>query len=92
MQGYSEFGITGDATLKQWDRKADLSKITIPTLVIGAEHDTMDPKHMEWMSTQVKNGHYLYCPNGSHLSQYDDQKTFFKGLIQFVKDVDKGKI
>lgn len=90
MQGYSEFGITGDATLKQWDRKADLAKITIPTLVIGAEHDTMDPKHMEWMATEVKNGHYLYCPNGSHLSQYDDQKTFFNGLIQFVKDVDKG--
>jgi proline iminopeptidase len=35
---------------------------------------------------------YLYCPNGSHLSQYDDQQTFFRGLIAFILDVDAGKI
>jgi len=91
MQGYSEFGITGDATLKDWDRKADLPKITVPTLVIGSGHDTMDPDHMKWMSEQVGNGRYLYCPEGSHLSQYDDQKTYFTGLIEFIKSVDKEK-
>lgn len=91
MQGYSEFGISGDATLKEWDRSGDLPKINVPTLVIGAKHDTMDPEHMEWMSTQVQNGRYLYCENGSHLSQYDDQKTYFEGVIKFVKDVDQGQ-
>ncbi len=90
MQGYSEFGITGDATLKNWDVKAKLPNITVPTLVIGSKYDSMDPKHMEWMATQVKNGRFLYCDKGSHLSQYDDQKTYFSGLIKFVKDVDKG--
>jgi proline iminopeptidase len=50
MQGPSEFGITGGATLKDWDVTARLKTITIPTLVIGAKHDTMNPKHMEWMS------------------------------------------
>ncbi len=89
MQGYSEFGITGNATLKNWDRKADLSKITVPTLVIGSKFDTMKPEHMEWMSKEVKNGQYLFCPNGSHLSQYDDQKNYFKGVVDFVKKVDK---
>jgi proline iminopeptidase len=88
MQGYSEFGISGNATLKEWDRKEDLKNISVPTLVIGAQYDTMDPKHMEWMSSQVPNGRYLYCENGSHLSQYDDQKTYINGVIKFVKDVD----
>jgi len=88
MQGYSEFGITGDATLKEWDVKDRLKEITVPTLVVGASHDTMDPKHMEWMSKEVKDGQFLLCPNGSHLSQYDDQKTFFNGLISFIKGVD----
>ncbi|NND15075.1 MAG: proline iminopeptidase-family hydrolase [Eudoraea sp.] len=88
MQGHSEFGITGDATLKDWDIKDRLKELEIPTLVIGAQHDTMDPKHMEWMSTEVQNGRYLHCPNGSHLSQYDDQKTYFKGVISFINDVD----
>jgi len=89
MQGYSEFGISGNATLLNWSVKSELPNISVPTLVIGAQYDTMDPKHMEWMSKEVQNGRFLYCPNGSHLSQYDDQKTFFKGLIQFIKDVDK---
>jgi proline iminopeptidase len=91
MQGPSEFGVKGDATLKGWDVKDQLHKINVPTLTIGAEYDTMDPKHMEWISNEVKNGRYLHCPNGSHLCQFDDQKNFFKGLTKFIKDVDKGK-
>jgi len=89
MQGYSEFGVTGDATLKDWDIKDRLKEIKVPTLVIGAQYDTMDPAHMEWMSKEVQHGRYLYCPNGSHLSQYDDQKNYFNGVIQFINDVDK---
>lgn len=90
MQGPSEFGVKGDATLKAWDVKDQLHKIKVPTLTIGAEYDTMDPKHMEWISNEVKNGRYLHCPNGSHLCQFDDQKNFFKGLTTFIKDVDNG--
>ncbi len=86
MQGPSEFGVVGDAVLKTWDRKADLNKIYRPLLSIGGEFDTMDPKAMEALSKAVKKGHYLYCPNGSHMSMYDDQQTYFKGLIQFLKE------
>ena len=90
MQGPSEFGLSG--RLEQWDRKADLKNITVPTLVIGAQYDTMDPEHMKWISTQVQNGSYLYCPNGSHMDMYDDQETYFAGLIRFLKDTDAGKM
>ena len=90
MQGPSEFGIIEDAKLKDWDRSTDLSKITVPTLTVGGTHDTMDPKHMEWMASEVQNGRYLHCPNGSHFAMYDDQETYFKGLIQFIRDVDMG--
>lgn len=89
MQGYSEFGITGNATLKDWDIKNRLKEIKVPTLVIGAKYDTMDPAHMEWMSKEVQHGRYLYCPNGSHLSQYDDQKNYMNGVIKFINDVDQ---
>jgi len=90
MQGPSEFGVGG--RLKDWDRKADLPKIKIPTLTIGGKYDTMDPEHMKWMSTQLQKGSYLYCPNGSHLSMWDDQKVYMKGVIKFIKDVDQGKM
>jgi proline iminopeptidase len=86
MQGPSELGASG--TLLNWDRTADLKSINVPTLVIGAEYDTMDPKHMEWMAQAFPNGQYLYCPNGSHMAMYDDQQTYFNGLIKFLKQTD----
>jgi proline iminopeptidase len=36
MQGPSEFGITGDASLKDWDVTARLKTLTVPA-VIGAK-------------------------------------------------------
>lgn len=90
MQGPSELGASGK--LAKWDRTADLKNITVPTLTIGARYDTMDPTHMEWMSKQMPSGHYLYCPNGSHLANYDDQQTYMTGLVRFIKDVDSGAI
>ncbi len=86
MQGPSEFGIRGK--LETWDRTRDLDKINVPTLVIGATHDTMDPKHMEWVASQIKHAQFLLCPNGSHCALYDDQETYFSGLIKFIKNVD----
>jgi proline iminopeptidase len=88
MQGPSEFRASG--LLEQWDRKADLPKLAMPTLVIGATHDTMDPEHMRWVSTQVQHGSFLLCPNGSHLAMWDDQQTYVHGLIAFLEAVDHG--
>lgn len=89
MQGPSEFGIAG--RLAQWDIKNRLKEIKVPTLMVGAKHDTMDPKAMEEQSKLVQKGRYLYCPNGSHLAMWDDQQVFMNGVIQFIKDVDEGK-
>jgi len=89
MQGPSEFGIVGNASLRNWDRKADLKKIAVPVLSIGGEFDTMDPKAMEALSKLVQHGQYLYCAKGSHMSMYDDQQTYFTGLIKFIKGLDK---
>jgi len=90
MQGPSELGAGGK--LVNWNRTADLKKITVPTLVIGARHDTMDPAHMEMMARQVNKGRYVFCPNGSHMALYDDQQVYFEGIIQFLRDVDGGKM
>ncbi|NCO64885.1 MAG: proline iminopeptidase-family hydrolase, partial [Flavobacteriia bacterium] len=86
MQGYSEFGVTGNATLKGWDVSNRLKELSIPTLMIGGKYDTMDPKYMEWMSTEVQRGRSV-TTNGAHCSQYDDPETYFSGLIKFIKDV-----
>jgi proline iminopeptidase len=87
MQGPSELGARG--SLVNWSRSADLHLIKVPTLVIGAKHDTMDPDHMEWMSKQFPKGRYLYCDKGSHMAIYDDQATYMTGIINFLLSTDK---
>jgi proline iminopeptidase len=85
MQGPSELGLSG--SLEDWDRSAELKNIEVPTLVIGATHDTMDPAHMQWMAEQLPQGRYLHCPNGSHLAQWDDPTHFFPGLLDFLSSL-----
>jgi proline iminopeptidase len=87
MQGPSELGISADAKLVNWDRFDDLASIEVPTLVIGAQHDTMDPAHMAAMADRLPQGRYLHCPDGSHLAMYDDQQVYFAGLVEFLHDL-----
>jgi proline iminopeptidase len=83
MQGPSELGASGK--LAEWDRTADLPSIDVPTLVMGAEHDTMDPAHLRWMAEQLPRGQYHHSPNGSHLALVDDADTYFSGLVEFLR-------
>ena len=82
LQGPSELGASG--LLSDWDRVADLERIQVPTLVIGAAHDTMDPAHLRDMADRLPQGSYLHCPDGSHLAMYDDQETYMRGLVDWL--------
>lgn len=88
MQGPSELGASGK--IAEWDRTDALATLSIPTLVIGAKYDTMDPAFMKMMSDRLTKGRHLHCPQGSHLAMYDDQKVYIDGLLRFVRDVDAG--
>ena len=89
MQGPSEFGVVGDAKLKNWDIKDQLKNISVPTLSIGGKCTTL------WILSmytdcllKFKTVRFLYCEKrNSHLCMYDDQKTFFDGIIKFINDV-----
>ena len=87
MQGPSELGASGK--LMHWDRSAELRRIGVQSLTVGARHDTMDPSHMESMARSMPHGHYLYCSDGSHSAMYDDQERYFAGLIAFLHEVDR---
>jgi len=89
MQGPSELGTSGK--LVRWDRTADLARITVPTLAVGARYDTMEPAQMQKIAKGVEKGRYLFCPNGSHFDMYDDQSIYMTGVIQFILDVDSGR-
>ncbi len=81
MQGPSEFGISG--RLENWDVKNRLKEIRVPTLTVGATHDTMDPEHMKWMSTQVQKGRFLALPGWKPSFHVGRPTTFLPRNNQF---------
>lgn len=90
LQGPSELGASGK--LENWDRMNDLARIKVPTLVMAARYDTMDPEHLRRMAESMPNARFHLCPEGSHLALYDDQERYFAGLIEFIRDVDAGRL
>jgi proline iminopeptidase len=87
MQGPSEMGARG--TLVDWDRFDDLDSITVPALVIGARHDTMDPDYLRTMAERFPHGRFLFCPEGSHMAMHDDSERYLSGLVDFLRSVDE---
>jgi proline iminopeptidase len=89
MQGPSELGASG--RLIDWDRTNDLARIRVPTLVIGATYDSMDPAHMEMVASRIPGARFHLCRNGSHMSMYDDQESYFDGLVTFIEDIEASR-
>ena len=87
VQGPSELGAGG--ILADWDRSKDLQRIRVPTLVIGATYDTMDPAWMAAMARRLPKGQFLLARSGSHMAMYDDQEAYFAGLLAFLKAQEK---
>ena len=83
MQGKSEFVVTG--YFKDWEIWDRLHEIKVKTLVLGAEHDTMDPDDLRRMATLMPNAEAAICPNGSHLAMWDDQANYFEHLLKFLR-------
>lgn len=86
LHGPNEFVITGP--LKDWDRWNDLSQIPVPTLLIGARYDTMDPADQERMAALIPHSRVKICENGSHCSHHDDPENYFPALCGFINDVE----
>jgi proline iminopeptidase len=71
--------------MKGWDRWADLPKIKVRTLTMGARYDEMDPENRRRMATLLPNGEAWISETGSHFAMYDDQQNYFKALLRFLK-------
>ncbi len=88
MQGPSEFGIKGSATLANWSVTDRLDEIKVPTLVIAGGNDTMSPRYLEMMSRRLPQGSYLLNPEGGHLVQFDSRDTYYPGLISWLRSIE----
>lgn len=88
MQGPNEFVITGN--FKSWDRWGDLPKIQTPTLVLAGAYDTMSADDLKRESRLLPNARFALCEQGSHMALYDDQQAYFRHLLGFLRDNERG--
>jgi proline iminopeptidase len=88
MQGANEFVVTG--TFRDWDRWADLPRITVPTLLSVGRYDSMDPASVTEMGRRLPQARVSICEQGSHLSMWDDAESYFADLKRFLADVETG--
>jgi proline iminopeptidase len=83
MIGPDQYQFGGE--LAHWNRWADLHRIKVPTLAMGAKYDFNDPRSIEREAHLIPQGELFISKTGSHLSMWDDQRSYFAALIAFIK-------
>lgn len=82
MNGPNEFTITG--VIKDWDRRADLGKIALPTLITTGEFDEITLDCHEALRDGIKGSRLEVMKGCSHLTmieQPDAYNALLKGFI-----------
>lgn len=71
--------------LATWDRRSELHRLTMPTLVLTADHD-LGGAELRALASTVPHGRFASCPNGSHLPMWDDREAYLDHLRLFLDD------
>ena len=82
MQGPNEFLYTGN--LKDWNRLADMHRITCPALITVGQHDELSPACALKMKNALPDAELKVFPNSSHMPFFEEPDVFFPVLIDFL--------
>ena len=67
------------------DRSADLSRLTLPTLVlVGREDELTPPSESERMAQALPNSRYVEIPNAGHLAPLENPQAVNEALLSFL--------
>lgn len=84
MWGPNEFTCAG--TLKEWDRVADLKRITVPCLVLGGTYDELTPACAQDMHRNFPDSRIRIFKNSSHTPFLEEPEAYFVELETFLND------
>ncbi|WP_341487329.1 proline iminopeptidase-family hydrolase [Pararhizobium sp. A13] len=82
MQGPNEFLYTGN--LKDWNRVADLPKITVPVLITCGEHDELTPACALRMKLGLPDAELKVFANASHMPFYENPQSYYPAVLDFL--------
>ncbi len=76
--------IANCAAVRDMDQRAELARITAPTLVIGGKHDkATPPEHGELIARAIPGAKYVEL-NAAHLSNWEVAQAFTQQLLAFL--------
>ncbi|ARM15723.1 MULTISPECIES: proline iminopeptidase-family hydrolase [Rhizobium] len=82
MQGPNEFLYIGN--LKDWNRIADLPRLTLPVLITAGEHDELTPACALRMKLALPNAELRVFANASHMPFYENPQDYYPALLDFL--------
>lgn len=72
--------------LVQFEQRAALPTITVPTLCIAGEHDrTAAPSVVQRMADKIPNAQYLCLSGVGHLLTFEQPQSFAQALLDFMR-------
>jgi L-proline amide hydrolase len=87
MNGPSEFHVIG--SLKTWDIRKDLGKITAPTLLVSGQYDEATPAMVEEINKLIPGSKWELFPESSHMPHVEEPARFKRIVSEFLDSTTK---
>ena len=87
MNGPSEFHVIG--SLKTWDIRKDLGKITTPTLLVSGQFDEATPAMVEEINKLIPGSKWELFPESSHMPHVEEPARFKRIVNAFLDSATK---
>lgn len=74
---------------ENYDARADLDKITAPTLIVAADEDYLTPiANQKYLHAHIKDSEYILIPGAGHAAMYEKPLLFTTLILGFVNALD----
>lgn len=71
------------------DRRGDLAKIAVPTLVIvGADDTITPPAEAQAMAEAIPNARLEVIPDAAHMAPYENHAAANAAILQFLQSLE----
>jgi proline-specific peptidase len=86
MNGPTEFDVIG--RLRDWDRRGDLSRISVPTLVTCGRHDEITPPCSETITRGIRGARMCVFEQSAHVAHLEEPDVYAATVGRFLDEVD----
>jgi L-proline amide hydrolase len=76
MNGPSEFHVVG--SIRDWQSKDRLGRITVPTLLVSGRHDEATPALQETLQNGIAGAEWVVFENSSHMPHVEERERYMQ--------------